>query len=490
MPAKTKRETEFGDFQTPDALARRVCAVARGLEPEPRAIVEPTCGKGSFLRAAAAAFPGRPRLLGFEINPEYARAAAAAAPRSEVRRADFFGQRWPQTFRELREPILVLGNPPWVTNAGIGALGGANLPAKSNARGLRGIDAITGKSNFDISEWMLQHLLESLADRRAALAMLCKTTTARKVLQRAWQRDLPLARAAVYAIDAAAHFGAAVDACLLACTLAPGASGRECAVYPTLEAKRPATTFALRSGALVADLDAADAYGHLAGASPLRWRSGIKHDCVQVMELRPKGSDGFENGLGEIVRLESTYLYPALKSSELMRPEPTPSRYMLVPQRTVGEDTARIARAAPRTWKYLQAHAGQLDGRASSIYRHRPRFSVFGVGPYSFAPWKLAVSGFYKRLEFRCVGPAGSRPVVLDDTCYFLPCRTERDARVLAELLNSEAARGFFRSFVFWDSKRPVTAQLLARLDLGRLAAEARVSLPTWEDASRQAPLL
>ena len=61
---------------------------------------------------------------------------------------------------------------------------------------------------------------------------------------------------------------------------------------------------------------------------------------------------------------------------------------------------------------------------------------------------------------------------------------------VLAELLNSEAARGFFRSFVFWDSKRPVTAQLLARLDLGRLAAEARVPLPTWEDASRQAPLL
>lgn len=489
MPAKTNRETEFGDFQTPDSLAQQVCAVVRELEPEPRAIVEPTCGQGAFLRAAAAAFPDCPRLLGFELNPEYAR-AAAAAPRAGVRCADFFQQRWPETFRELRDPILVLGNPPWVTNAGLGALGGRNLPAKSNAQGLRGIDAITGKSNFDISEWMLQHLLESLAGRRATLAMLCKTSAARKVLQHAWRRDLPLARAATYAIDAASHFGVAVDACLLTCTLAPGASRRECAIYPALDAERPATTFALRAGALVADLDAADAYGHLAGASPLRWRSGIKHDCVQVMELRPKGRDGFENGLGETVRLESTYLYPALKSSELMRPEPTPSRYMLVPQRTVGEDTAHIARAAPRTWKYLQAHASQLDGRASSIYRHRPRFSIFGVGPYSFAPWKLAISGFYKRLEFRCVGPAGNRPVVLDDTCYFLPCRTERDARVLAELLNSQAARGFFRSFVFWDSKRPITAQLLARLDLGRLAAEARVPLPTWEDAPRQPPLL
>lgn len=490
MPARTRREKEFGDFQTPGPLAQQVCAVLRGLEPAPRAIIEPTCGRGSFLHAAAAAFPSCPRLLGFEINPEYARAAAAAAPRSEIRCADFFRQRWPETFRELRDPVLVIGNPPWVTSAGLGALGGENRPVKSNARGLRGIDAITGKSNFDISEWMLQRLLESLAGRRAMLAMLCKTSVARKVLQHAWRQNLPLARAATYAIDAASHFGVAVDACLLACTLAPGASGRECAVYPALEAERPATTFALRSGSLVADLEAADTYGRLSGASPLRWRSGIKHDCARVMELLPKGDGGFENGLGEIVRLETTYLYPALKSSELMRPHPAPSRYMLVPQRSANEDTARIAHTAPLTWKYLQAHASQLDGRASSIYRKRPRFSIFGIGPYSFAPWKLAISGFYKSLEFRCVGPVGNRPVVLDDTCYFLPCRTEQDARVLAELLNSKAARGFLRSLVFWDSKRPVTAQLLARLDLGQLAAEAEVPLPTWSDTPRQASFL
>ena len=100
----------------------------------------------------------------------------------------------------------------------------------------------------------------------------------------------------------------------------------------------------------------------------------------------------------------------------------------------------RIKREAPRTWDYLQSHADRLDARASSIYRNRPRFSVFGVGPYSFAPWKVAISGFYKRLDFRCVGPVEDKPVVLDDTCYFLPCRTEHDARLLAELLNYSQA--------------------------------------------------
>ena len=207
------------------------------------------------------------------------------------------------------------------------------------------------------------------------------------------------------------------------------------------------------------------------------------------MELRPKGGNDFENGSGELVSLESTFLYPMLKSSELMKKTPMPTRYMLVTQRTVGEDTSRIERQAPRTWDYLQSHAEALDGRASSIYRNRPRFSVFGVGRYSFAPWKVAISGFYKRLDFRCVGPVNEKPVVLDDTCYFLPCRTESDALVLAALLNSNAAQGLLRSFLFWDEKRPVTIQVLADLNLGRLAAEEDVPLPTWADAPEQLSL-
>ena len=175
-------------------------------------------------------------------------------------------------------------------------------------------------------------------------------------------------------------------------------------------------------------------------------------------------------------------MFASLKSSELTKPGSTPSRCTLVTQRWTGENTSRIRYEAPRTWDYLQSHAGRLDRRASAIYRNRPRFSVFGVGPYSFAPWKVAISGFYKRLDFQCVGPADGRPVVFDDTCYFLPCRNEEDARLLATLLNSESARGFFRSLVFWDAKRPITAQILGQFDLRILAEEAGVSLPVWQD--------
>ncbi len=478
-----KAKTEFGDFQTPDALARRVCGVLRRLGVSPGSVVEPTCGTGSFLRASVDVFPECGRFLGFEINPHHVQTAKSVT-RAEVGCENFFEKDWPAALSGLQSPVLVVGNPPWVTNSDVGVWNGDNLPIKSNAQGMNGLDALTGKSNFDISEWMISHLLECLTGKDAVLAMLCKTTVARKVLHHAWRRNLQISASSVYLIDAGEHFGVSVDACLLVCILEPGSASRECAVYLGLEAPAPESTFAYRDGKLVADLGAYDTYGYLSGPSPLRWRSGVKHDCSRVMELLPRGSDTFENGLGEVVSLEPTYLYPMLKSSELMKQIPTPTRFMLVPQRSIGEDTSKVERETPRTWAYLQSHAARLDGRSSSIYRNRPRFSIFGVGPYSFAPWKVAISGFYKRLDFRCVGPAGGKPIVLDDTCYFLPCRTRRDADLLTGLLNSEAARGFFGSLVFWDAKRPITARLLANLDLELLAEETGVTLPRWSDSS------
>ena len=482
MPTKIKQKVEFGDFQTPDVLARATCEMLYHLDISPGSIVEPTCGKGSFLRAATSVFPNCTQVIGVEVNPDYVR-AAEAVERADVYCEDFFEKDWPGTLNSLREPILVIGNPPWVTNSAVGTLGGSNLPAKSNFQRLNGLDAITGKSNFDISEWMLLHFLEWLSGRDAVLAMLCKTVVARKVLRHAWSRNLDVADASLYLIDAAKHFNASVDACLLVCNLKPGSSSRECAVYQDIGTSPDVqSTFAFRDGRLVADLESFNTYGNVSGTSPLRWRSGVKHDCSRVIELRCRGSNEFENGLGEVVNIEHANLYPMLKSSDLMNPHPTPSRYMLITQRTVGEDTSGIERETPRTWKYLQSHAERFDGRRSSIYKNRPRFSIFGIGAYSFAPWKVATSGFSKRLEFHCVGPVEGKPVMLDDTCYFLPCEAETDARLLVELLNSRAAKGFLRSFIFWDAKRPITAQLLATLDLRALAEESGVSLPMWSD--------
>ena len=64
------------------------------------------------------------------------------------------------------------------------------------------------------------------------------------------------------------------------------------------------------------------------------------------------------------------------------------------------------------------------------------------------------------------------KPVVFDDTCYFLACRSQAEAECLAQLLNSRPASEFYNSLVFWDAKRPITIEILRQLNLAAVARE------------------
>jgi hypothetical protein len=476
--SKSKAKAEFGDFQTPPHLADQICELLRKMELNPATILEPTCGVGNFLAADRSRFPSA-RLLGFDINANYVQQAKERIPSSEISVASFFELEWPKVLNNLPSPFLVIGNPPWVTNSELGSLESANLPKKQNFQNHKGLDALTGKSNFDISEWMLLSLMEWLAGRNAVLAMLCKTAVARKSLQYAWKNRLPISSCEMYSIDSARHFDVSVDACLLLCSFTNSLDECEkaCAVYETLESKRPRLLGCV-DGKLIADVQAYKDLKSLEGESQYRWRSGVKHDCRNVMEFRI--DDGrLINGFGEAVDIENRYLFPMLKSSALtVGKTQTLDRWMLVTQTHIGEETASIAQHAPRTWDYLLSHANWLDRRKSTIYKNRPRFSLFGVGQYTFAPWKVGISGFYKRLEFVKIGPFQGKPVVLDDTAYFVDCHSEQEADLVCSLLNSDLAQRFYSALIFWDAKRPITVSVLRLLSIERLAQH----LHRWQD--------
>ncbi|HUG94422.1 MAG TPA: hypothetical protein VML55_26560, partial [Planctomycetaceae bacterium] len=470
LQAASRKRTEFGDFQTPAGLARQVCDAVRSRCPSPASLLEPTCGRGAFLVAALEAFPSLRNAVGLDINESHLGIARAALGRVEHAAArsllheDFYRADWPRLLAGLPEPLLVIGNPPWVTNSALGSLGSSNLPRKSNFQNHSGLDALTGKSNFDISEWMLIRLLELLRGRQAVLAMLCKTAAARKVLVHAWKHKL-VSSAELRHIDAQAHFGAAVEACLLVCSIGGAVQGPQASVYGSLPAPQPDRVIGMADGRLIADLEAYERVRHLAGESPIRWRSGVKHDCARVMEFHRVGGR-FRNGLGELVELEDEFVYPLLKGSHVAAGRVTePTRWLLVTQRTTGDDTSRIRQAAPKTWAYLERHAEALDRRASSIYRNRPRFAMFGIGEYTFAPWKVAISGLHKKLAFAVIGRHAGKPVVLDDTCAFLPCGSAEEAEFVRGLLDMEDSQTFYSSQVFWDAKRPITTEILNQLD-------------------------
>lgn len=418
-----------GDFQTPIALARRCLETIEGSFAT---IVEPTCGRGAWLRAAAERWPTA-RRLGWELDPVY---VTEASTWGEIRCADAFAVDWAAEAARWARPVLIVGNPPWVTTGRQGRLGAENRPRKGNV-GLRGLDAVTGISNFDVAEWLMGTLVRAAPD--ATMAMLAKVSVGRRLLAAG------MSVAEIAPIDAPRWFGAAVDAGWI--RVEPGA--RRCRIGDR--------------GLVVVDGQVVDeasvCWAHLAGSGPA-WRSGVKHDAARILEL----TEG-RNALGEAVEVEPAWLWPLLKGGDVHAGRPA-TRRLLLPQRSLGEDTSALR--GTRVGAYLERHGAVLDGRRSRVYAGRPRFAVFGVGAYTFAPWKVAVAGLYPDARFRVVGPVDGRPVLLDDTCYFLPFAAEADAREAHRRLTSEAARAFLSGRI-QPGKRPITARLLRSLDLDRL---------------------
>ena len=485
---KDKKIKEFGDFQTPRELAFEICLLLSRLNLKPNTIIEPTCGLGSFVGASRKIFHSA-KIFGFDVSSNYIEQTQDKFRDEEnisIFEANFFETDWKELFKTFEKPILILGNPPWVTNSQLGVLDSKNLPQKKNFQNFNGLEAMTGKSNFDISEWMLINLFESLNRQNAQFAMLIKTSVARKILTYAWKNDIRLSKSAIYKIETEKYFNASVDSCLLFCDFSGDKQTFTSQIFDNLNDEKPSQKIGFENGQLIASLDSYKKWKYLNGGSKIKWRSGIKHDCTKVMELI-KENGKYKNKLGKTFELEDDFVFPMLKSSDIANGNLKPRLWMIVSQKDVSDDTAQIAETAPKTWDYLTSHGNFLDKRGSSIYKKRSRFAVFGIGDYSFAPWKVAISGFYKKLNFNLVGSYENKPIVLDDTCYFLPFQKKSEAKKVCDLLNSNAAQDFFKSFIFWDAKRPITVDVLQKLDIKKLENFSKTKARDgWDEAFRE----
>jgi methylase of polypeptide subunit release factors len=479
---KSVEKWQFGDFQTPDELAWEVVKTLKlNHKISPKVIIEPSCGKGSFVRAALNEFINS-SVIGLDINEKYVEAANLSiseylnSDNATIYQSDFFNTDWKSLISHLSGDILIIGNPPWVTSSELSILNSQNLPLKSNFQNRRGIEAITGSGNFDISEWMFLQYIEWLSNREGTIAILCKYSVARKVIRQAKKKTGSRFSGCIYLIDAKAYFGASVEACL--CILSTNINNNmDYEVYKDLKSEKASYLIGERDGLIVRDTVKYEKWRHLAGQDlKYLWRSGIKHDCSKVMELERIQDALFQNGFGNKYNLEENYLYPLLKSSDIGNGRTLDCRkFVLITQKSVGEDTSIIQNRAPKTWQYLLKHEEYLKNRKSCIYKNKPPYSIFGVGSYSFKDWKIAISGLYKRLSFYLVKPLDGKSVMFDDTVNFLSFETEEEAKFIFSLVTSNPSLELLDSMIFWDEKRPITIDILKRLSLEAVARELGV---------------
>jgi len=470
---------EYGDFQTNEKLALDVCSVLleRGVNPD--ILIEPTSGMGNFILAALKTFKGMQKVIGVELQREYVTISKKLLLREflagsfdktdiEIVYDDIFTYDFNEIPFDKEKEVLILGNPPWVTNS---ELMGKNLPKKSNFKKQPGLDAMTGKANFDISEYIILHLLNRFEHYNGTLALLCKTQVARNIIEFLPATDLTASNFELLTFDAKKEFNASVDAGLFVMNLNCPNIDHQCEIHSLGKPSDTVRRFGWTKGKFVSDIEKYGETGLMDGASPLIWRSGIKHDCSKVMELNLSPDNVLYNGLEEVVSVEPTLIYPLLKSSQLKEPVvKDTSKRVIITQRKPGQDTGYISEASPMMWQYLMSHRDLLDKRRSIIYKKNPPFSIFGVGDYSFAPYKIAISGLYKDSTFSLVVPIANRPVMLDDSCYQLDLYSKKEALILLALLNSILVQDFLKSITFIDAKRPYTKNALMRIDLIKAA--------------------
>lgn len=477
---KQSKKIEFGDFQTPIELTEIITKKLIHLKVEPDIIIEPTCGTGNFLLAASKNFKSANKIVGIEINSAYLEEIKnnkiiKKDSRIIIQQQNFFDFSWLNIIDNFQGKILLLGNYPWVTNSRQGVIKGNNLPQKINFQKHQGLDAITGKSNFDISEWMLIKTIDWLQNYDGYLAMLCKTSVARKILSYIHHHQLNLAYCATYKIDTKKYFNANVESCLLFCEFVRNKKQYFCDVFLNIDSTKH-QRIGYYNKTLIGDLEAfAKVSSFFTDRNIIKWRSGIKHDCSKVMELT-KVDNTLINGFGESIDIEDTFIYPLLKGSDVANGRIyNTKKYVIVTQNNIGISTDNIKKAAPKTWSYLSSNSQYLDARKSKIYRNKPRFSVFGVGEYSFKEWKIAICGLYKRLEFKLIGEINNKATFFDDTVYFISFENKQEAEDTFELLNNQKIISFYSSLIFWDEKRPIKASILNKLDINEAKQQLKL---------------
>lgn len=467
----TLYKDEYGDWQTNYPLALAICQQLKQKGVNPQVIIEPTCGKGNFILAALETFEEIEDIYGIEINSDYLndlskklKSTKQSSTRIHLINENIFDVNFNEIKASLKgKNILVLGNPPWVTNSKLGVLNSKNIPTKSNFKCYKGLEALTGKGNFDIAENIVYRMLDLIKGELAFIALLLKTSVIKNIVYEQGKK-LTLSQIAQYNIDTEKEFSASVSSALFEAKVEN--SGKvKCQVFDFYTGKN-IRSFGWINQHFVSNCESYLSTQFIEGKSNLTWWSGLKHDCSNVLELSLINGV-YYNKLKETVDVEDDLIYPFLKSSDLKEEKVSRCRkYIILTQHRTSEDTRLIKNVYPKAYTYLKNHSDYFDRRKSSIYLNRPKFCIFGIGDYSFKKYRIAISGLYKQTKFSLVSEINGKLALLDDTTYLLGFDKKDYALYTLKLLNSDIVQKFIEAVYFEDSKRPINKDLLMRIDL------------------------
>ncbi|GAB5492411.1 MAG: hypothetical protein Phog2KO_26260 [Phototrophicaceae bacterium] len=145
--------------------------------------------------------------------------------------------------------------------------------------------------------------------------------------------------------------------------------------------------------------------------------------------------------------LEAEFIYPFLRGRDVSKWHAEPSAHILVvqdPEKRQGYDEDWLQENYPLTYTYLAQFEANLKQRATYRRYFRdnvPFYTMFDIGHYTFAPYKVVWHGFgKKRMEAVVIGSINKKPIMSNQAMHpFIGLYDENEAHFLTACLNSSS---------------------------------------------------
>jgi SAM-dependent methyltransferase len=214
---------------------------------------------------------------------------------------------------------------------------------------------------------------------------------------------------------------------------------------------RPRALKALRKVLGKSDYEAHEGV-NTGGANAVYW--------VNIVLKRPDGlvvvrniTEGAKVKVDEVTEpIEPDLLYPLLRGRDVQRWKAQPSAWILMvqdPKEQQGYDEDWLQENCPRTYGYLKRFEEVLRERAAfkryftrkdrngRIVETGPFYSMFDVGIYTFATWKVVWREQASTMTASVVGLKDGKPVVPDHKLMLVDCASKDEAHFVCACLNS-----------------------------------------------------
>lgn len=188
-----------------------------------------------------------------------------------------------------------------------------------------------------------------------------------------------------------------------------------------------------------------------------------------LVEVENNQSDQGHQVVRESAWIEKELVYPLARGQEISRfSVSSPGTALILPQRGMrGYDGATMLNNYPNALRYFEEYKDaacrgcrvgatcrkgleQRGSYANPKYRNAmgEYWAIWNVGPYTFAPYKVAWKEVSSRFEAAVLSTVdveglGAKMHIPDHKLMFQPCQNEREAHFICGVLNSAMIRGF-----------------------------------------------